>query len=414
MRGRDPGVRFLVWNGKALQGVHKRRRVDLVWAGSMGLNVAFKKSGYIAGLDGWRALAILLVLLDHDQPISVFGHSDATWHRYGGWGVWLFFALSGFLVCDRILADEAKSGNFNAKAFYTRRFFRIQPAAWLYLIVIALLTRGGVAHQSWSSWCGAVFLYQNYLFHQADASGTSALTGHFWTLAVEEHFYLVLSLMLLLSKQHRVMLFSSFVAILTLWSIYAPQVLHYENMDYVRHTEFNLQYLLLASLFAILLRSTNTRSIARRLFRPAAVFALTAATLLIFAKQSHMVHQPLLLLFRRGWVWYYSFPLWVAATTLHPESWTTRLLEWRPLRLVGRLSYSLYLWHALFFLGGAEAPGVHAHWLLVLCERPWRYVATLAAATLSFYLVERPLQRYGHSLAPPSAAGHRDLILVEP
>ena len=90
------------------------------------------------------------------------------------------------------------------------------------------------------------------------------------------------------------------------------------------------------------------------------------------------------------------------------------MLEWRPLRYLGRLSYSIYLWHVLFLVGGLPAIGIHAPWLLLLTERPWRYVATCAMAMLSFYLVEKPLIRLGHHLAPPATPGHKDLRVDMP
>ena len=104
-----------------------------------------------------------------------------------------------------------------------------------------------------------------------------------------------------------------------------------------------------------------------------------------------------------------AFQFWVVATMLHPQSWTTRVLEWKPLRYVGRLSYSIYLWHAVFLIGGHAAVGLQGPWLLVLTTRPWRYIATGAMAMLSFYLVEKPMIRLGHRLAPPATPGHKDL-----
>ncbi len=368
------------------------------------------KSGYIAGLDGWRAIAIAAVLMAHDDPWSLFGHSNAAWHVYGGWGVWLFFAISGFLVCGRILADEASAGSFRIKDFYIRRFFRIQPAAMAYLAVIGLLSVLGIAHQRLSSWLGSVFLYQNYLFHYANTAGDWVLSGHFWTLAVEEHFYLVLSALLLFFRRGRVAVFSVVIALLLVWDWVGPRLVPYKPLDAARYSEFNLQYLLLAALFALLLRQDRVRQEVTRVLRPWLAFALTAAGLLL-SNLRHGGWHHLSTAFAPGhrFVWYYTFPLWVVATSLHPESWTTRALEIAPLKYLGRLSYSVYLWHVLFFLGGYPPLGVHARWLLVLTERPWRYVATAVAACLSFYLVERPTQRLGHSLAPPATPGHSDL-----
>jgi peptidoglycan/LPS O-acetylase OafA/YrhL len=64
------------------------------------------KSGYLPSLDGWRAIAILGVMMTHDQPWVVLGHSNINWKGFGGWGVHLFFAISGILICTRILEEE--------------------------------------------------------------------------------------------------------------------------------------------------------------------------------------------------------------------------------------------------------------------------------------------------------------------
>jgi len=104
----------------------------------------------------------------------------------------------------------------------------------------------------------------------------------------------------------------------------------------------------------------------------------------------------------------YSFTLWVISTMLHPESLTTRVLEWHPLRFLGRLSYSLYVWQVLFYSKNSPAQ-VDSHLLLTLSERPWKYVATACAALLSYYLIEKPMIRLGNRLAPPATEGRGDL-----
>jgi len=98
-----------------------------------------RKSGYLPSLDGWRAIAIVAVLMAHDQPWSIAGHSDIGWRDFGGSGVYLFFSISGILICWRILEDEEMLGVFKLRDFYIRRLCRIQPAALVYLAVIGFL-----------------------------------------------------------------------------------------------------------------------------------------------------------------------------------------------------------------------------------------------------------------------------------
>ena len=88
--------------------------------------------------------------------------------------------------------------------------------------------------------------------------------------------------------------------------------------------------------------------------------------------------------------------LWIVATVLHRESWSTRLLEWSPLRYIGRLSYSIYLWHLLFLCTGE--PDTHVTWapLVFLGQRPLRYFAIFGLAMMSYYFIEKPCIRLGH------------------
>ena len=88
----------------------------------------------IPTLDGWRGIAILLVLVTHLQ-ISLLGHLYGSYHwmDLGQHGVNLFFVLSGYLITSRLLGEN----KINLKAFYLRRFFRLMPCAWTYLLTLA-------------------------------------------------------------------------------------------------------------------------------------------------------------------------------------------------------------------------------------------------------------------------------------
>ena len=83
------------------------------------------------------------------------------------------------------------------------------------------------------------------------------------------------------------------------------------------------------------------------------------------------------------------------------------MLEWQPLRFLGRISYSLYLWHVLFFNADSLAL-VHSRWLRELSQPHTKYLCALAAAVGSYYLLEKPFIRLGHRVAPPATAGHRE------
>ena len=375
-----------------------------------------KRSGYLPSLDGWRALAVLFVMVEHDYRPAWAGSTQRGLINFGGSGVYLFFAISGILICTRLLEEEDLLGRLNLKGFYIRRVLRIQPAAWAYLLVIALLVLVGAIHQWWRFWLGALFLYRNYQLNvtSAQISVLGYFTGHFWTLAVEEHFYLFLSLFLFYVRRARAVWLLVFCAVAVGWPLVFPTyAAHAFLVSQGRRTEMQIIWLLVPALLAVLLRYPRVRHAVERYLTPAvAILVPPILQLLVSALHrglgtfaaphgvDNRIYGAILL----------SFPLWVLATITHPRSLTTRVLEWAPLRWIGRISYSLYLWHVLFFRGvwPSQYP-VPTAGLPRLTHAPWNYVAAFAVATLSFYLIERPLMRLGHRLAPPVTAGRKDM-----
>ena len=378
-----------------------------------GMPPSKRKSGYLPGFDGWRAVAILGVIMAHDMRWHAFGHSNIQFRGFGGYGVYLFFAISGILICWRILEDEAALGHFHLKSFYIRRFFRIQPAAWAYLATIACFMLLGIVHERWHFWLGAFLLYQNFTWHGSrmhQMLQQGWFTGHFWTLAVEEHFYVLLSLFLFFCKRYRIAIMGLFLLLILGWQHWARHR-DYFTMDHSeRRTYWALPYLLIPAFCAMLLRLPSVHGAATRFLVPWVAFA---ATLLAVGYNQHVVLRQAIF----TWIalqnseitLLYCFTLWVLATMLHPRAWTTRFLELPPLRYLGRLSYSIYLWHLLFF--SVTEPDPHITWrpLVLAGQQPWRYVAALTMAMLSYHLLEKPMIRLGHKLAPPASPGHADL-----
>jgi len=370
-----------------------------------------KKTGYMPSLDGWRALAILGVIMAHDLPWKVGRFSNENQQFLGSYGVYLFFAISGFLICTRILQEESALGHFNIKSFYIRRFFRIQPASMAYLSVVLLLMLCGLIHEYWRFWLGAVFFYANFVSHVGDVSNGS-FTGHFWTLSVEEHFYILLSLLLFFFRRHRIKIFAGIIFIIWALQNIARDHNFYFHEAAPRRTYWIILYFLGPSLLALLLRKPKIHAWAIRWLRPWVAYSITVALMLASRLRRisdwHSICNVHILSDQRAYL-FFGFSLWIIATVLHPRSISTRLLELAPIRFLGRISYSIYLWHIPFFV--AALPGNEITWLPLhfLSGRPWKYIATLCAACLSYYFIEKPLIRTGHRLAPPVTPGHQDL-----
>src|SRR5664279_3649293 len=104
------------------------------------------KTGYLPTLDGWRAIAILAVMFDHAVGYSWLKRYPqlVNFSHTGPNGVSLFFAISGFLICSRLLEEDRAFGKINLSGFYIRRGCRILPPALLYLLIIAILSAFGL------------------------------------------------------------------------------------------------------------------------------------------------------------------------------------------------------------------------------------------------------------------------------
>ena len=170
-----------------------------------------QKSGYLPSLDGWRTVAILMVVAAHQRPWRL-GLFHSQW-LHGGRGVRLFFALSGLLICTRLLREEQRFGGISLRSFYTRRLFRIQPAALFYLAVISMLMLAGELPRVWSAVLGSALMVRTFLPRTA----TNWETAHFWSLAVEEQFYLFLPGFLVLCRRRRLALLSALVVAFDVW-----------------------------------------------------------------------------------------------------------------------------------------------------------------------------------------------------
>ncbi len=375
-----------------------------------------KPSGYLPSLDGWRAVAILSVLCCHDRPWSLLGNDPMHWQLLGGdFGVRLFFAISGFLITTRILEEERLVGRFDLRRFYVRRVCRIQPAAWVYLAVVAAMMIAGIYPARWSSWFGALFLYNNFLPH---SWGALSPTGHFWTLSVEEHFYLLLSLSLFFVKQRRLLYATAVYLLMVIVARSTYPVEHgWWNRELATgQTQWQIHMLWLAALVALLVQRDQVKTMVRRYLRPwVAVVVIVVTVLARNYTGELMEHSPLRLRYIAQQVDFassYFFPLLVVSTVYHPHSFMSRFLELKWIRFIGRISYSLYLWHLIFFRSPEEfgTPATGNVWLMNhLSAWPLRYVTAFGFALLSYYFVEKPLIRLGHRLAPPASPGRTEL-----
>ena len=349
--------------------------------------------GYIPTLDGWRAVAIIAVMASHA------GHSysaplgrDSFFDRIasGTHGVNLFFAISGLLITSRLLEEWDTAGHVSLKRFYIRRAFRILPPALLYLGVVALLGALGLLPVVREEFVAAVLFFRNYLPAILGPNGAGFFTSHYWSLGVEEHFYLFWPALLLLAGRKRALPVAIVVAILVaVWRHIEAwrEIMLYNAIqpNYFVRSDTRIDSIMWGVVAALALSRPDVRAAIER-------YLSTIVMLALFALYGAIVYR----YGTRPTFWEATIvPVIVAGTVLRPRSMLGRVLETPVMRWIGRLSYSLYLWE-FFFVYYRDVPITLGVWQTF----PVNLIAAVVCAAASYYLVERPLVRVGHRLAP--------------
>jgi len=169
----------------------------------------------LPGLDGLRALAVLMVVFHHLCSQGALGRWPAlqVMLQQGSFGVQIFFVLSGFLITWLLLKEESRSGTIDIARFYFRRSLRILPPAFFYLAVILFLTVAGVLAVGTRD-----LLYSALFIRNAYGVGGSPEVSHYWSLAVEEQFYLTWPfLLLVLRGRTRLLVTAALIVLLAVW-----------------------------------------------------------------------------------------------------------------------------------------------------------------------------------------------------
>lgn len=354
--------------------------------------------GYLPGLDGIRALAVLGVLLYH---------ADLSWISGGFLGVDVFFVLSGFLITSLILEEYDRSGRVNFGRFYLGRARRLLPALVLMLgavCIAAAFFYRDAASQVRADGLASIFYVNNWWYILNDSSyfefiGRPPLLKHLWSLAVEEQFYLiwpaVAFLMVKRSGRRGLRWLAIALALAsTAWMMWLSARNGFpEYADPSRAyfgTDSHCMGLLIGAALATAWRpgrlSANVPTSARVLITGTGIVALlTVIWFFLFVGEfTPWMYQ------RGGFLLLAMVVALLIAMATHPASPLGRWMGTQPWRYIGQRSYGLYLWHWPIFMitrPGLDVPldGVP---LLAL-----RLFLTFAIAELSFRYVEMPIRR---------------------
>jgi peptidoglycan/LPS O-acetylase OafA/YrhL len=345
----------------------------------------WNQNGRIPCLDGLRGIAILLVLLCH---VACDSHSSLPkeWVPYavtvGKTGVDLFLVISGFLITLLLLRENQATGTISLKGFYRRRAIRILPAYFAFLAGVFCLNLMGLVEVNAKSWVAAATYTMNFL------PGRSSVLEHLWSLSVEEHFYLVWPIVLWLVGLRR----ARWIAV---GAVIGPPILRaalrhgasWHHLEFGFWTFTRMDALALGCCLALAPASLVKHCANVAQFSPRRATYLVLAQVCLFAAIQVFVMG---FLSRYSWsialtisesttLVFYAALIWVCVH--QPHNFLGRLLNMRPLAIVGLLSYSIYLWQQPFLVA-PEADSLF-RWPVNLC-------LALIAAVLSYTLIERP------------------------
>jgi peptidoglycan/LPS O-acetylase OafA/YrhL len=356
-----------------------------------------KHTDYLPGLEGLRAFAVLAVILFHLDIPGLFAS--------GFLGVDIFFTVSGFLITGQLIRQYQTSGTIAIGTFYLKRARRLLPAVLVLLIACVLITEWWVTDAAWrtrSDLLPALFYFSNWwqIFSEQsyfEMSGRPALLQHLWSLAIEEQFYIVWPLLLLVVLRHfgqRALFYiaATLALLSSAWMIYLsvrhgyPQAQDpsriYLGTD--THTMGLFLGAALAAAWNPLSSSPSATKIPSTISDFLGVICLSALLwAMLFVTEYDVA------LYQGGFFWVALLSTGLLFAAAHKEGALQNWLSIRPLAWMGQRSYGLYLWHwPVFALLRPE---------FELPDNPWvqaaiRLSLTVILTELSYRLIENPVR----------------------
>jgi peptidoglycan/LPS O-acetylase OafA/YrhL len=322
-----------------------------------------RDAGRVLYLDGWRGISLLCVLIGHFVGLREL--------KIGPLGVDLFFVLSGRLMAEILFVER-----FPLKRFYARRFSRIFPAMLAFvLIIFVVLLKSPLMFKPPFLATALTFTY-NYVaaigHHRADA------LDHLWSLCVEEHAYVLLGLIALLSRVRRipVALIIGGLAVASMLDGVVSSLLGQDWFDAYWRTDTHVASVLVAA--ALYLATRRMGGLEASTVAPwLSPLCLAMGAAFFGAAFSYRLS------YTAG-----TTLLAVAVCTLDvAPAWMRALLSNRVLTWIGVLSYSIYLWQQPFYAATALEPPSLGRTLALLA-------GAIAAGAASFYLLEQPARQF--------------------
>lgn len=353
-----------------------------------------KKRRYITGLDGIRAIAVIMVLAYH-LKLALF--------KSGFLGVTVFFVLSGYLITGILISEVEEEGTIDLKNFWLRRIRRLVPAVMsmaVVIIFVSAVVNRVIFTKGCKDFLASVLGFNNWwqIFNKVsyfEAAGVPSPFTHCWSLAIETQFYLIYPLFLLgiykLAKSRgegrakRGLLFAGVTLLLALISVILMIVLFDPQQDASRvyyGTDTRAFSLLFGALLAIL---WDYRMVPRRLSASVNMVlgSVSFAMLLVMAIA---INGSSNFWYRGGQFFGTILTVLMVYAVSGRKTWLSRFLSNPVLKWIGDRSYSIYLWHYPIIL--LISKGIKASWWITLIE----IVLSVVLAELSYRFIETPIR----------------------
>ncbi len=353
-----------------------------------------KKRRYITGLDGIRAIAVIMVLAYH-LKLALF--------KSGFLGVTVFFVLSGYLITGILISEVEEEGTIDLKNFWLRRIRRLVPAVMsmaVVIIFVSAVVNRIIFTKGCKDFLASVLGFNNWwqIFNKVsyfEAAGVPSPFTHCWSLAIETQFYLIYPLILLgiyklvksreEGRAKRGLLFAGVTLLLALISVILMIVLFDPQQDASRvyyGTDTRAFSLLFGALLAIL---WDYRMVPRRL-SASVNMVLGSVSFAVLLVMTIAINGSSNFWYRGGQFVGTILTVLVIYTVLGRKTWLSRFLSNPVLKWIGDRSYSIYLWHYPIIL--LISKGIKASWWITLIE----IVLSVVLAELSYRFIETPIR----------------------
>lgn len=359
------------------------------------------KAKYLPSIDSLRALAVLAVIIYH---------IDVNYLPGGFLGVDLFFVLSGYLISSLIIKEYKKTGTLNLYNFYMRRARRLLPAVYFMItvcLVFMVLFNGVLLRKSHLD---AVFgyIYSSnwwYIFHKLnyfDSFGAQSPFKHLWSLAIEEQFYMFFPLIFLIFNRRKKeegkgpSLNKNFLYIV-LGLILISLIIHIllfdiNNINRIYFGTDTRAFSLLVGVVGALLYpidklSNPTNSKENLAYSVVSIISISILITIMFYTTEYNIW-----LYRGGFLLVAVLGLIIIISSGKQHTFISKALSFKPIVIIGKISYSLYLWHFPIIVLTTPVSEIGNPNLFYVTLR---IILTFIAATLSYLVVETPIRKLG-------------------